>query len=97
MKTVYRKGLGLRYGRMMQAISGVHFNYSFPERFWEAYAALTRVARPRPALPLGELFRSAAQLSPLRLDRAVPLRRVAGGVPVPARLVTRAVSPPACA
>src|SRR3984957_7450498 len=39
MKTVYRNGLGLRYGRMMQAISGVHFNYSFPLRFWEAYAA----------------------------------------------------------
>src|SRR3954471_17321808 len=30
MKTIYRNGLGLRYGRMMQAISGVHFNYSFP-------------------------------------------------------------------
>ena len=39
MKTVYRNGLGLRYGRMMQAISGVHFNYSFPLPFWEAYAA----------------------------------------------------------
>ena len=38
MKTVYRHGLGLRYGRMMQAISGVHFNYSFPLPFWEAYA-----------------------------------------------------------
>jgi glutamate--cysteine ligase len=40
MKTVYRNGLGLRYGRMMQAISGVHFNYSFPLPFWEAHAAL---------------------------------------------------------
>jgi glutamate--cysteine ligase len=40
MKTVYRNGLGLRYGRMMQAISGVHFNYSFPLPFWEAYAEL---------------------------------------------------------
>ncbi|MBV8910925.1 MAG: glutamate--cysteine ligase, partial [Gammaproteobacteria bacterium] len=39
MKTVYRNGLGLRYGRMMQAISGVHFNYSFPLRFWDAWAA----------------------------------------------------------
>jgi glutamate--cysteine ligase len=38
MKTVYRRGLGLRYGRMMQAISGVHFNYSFPLPFWDAYA-----------------------------------------------------------
>jgi glutamate--cysteine ligase len=40
MKTVYRHGLGLRYGRVMQAISGVHFNYSFPDAFWEAYAQL---------------------------------------------------------
>jgi glutamate--cysteine ligase len=39
MKTVYRNGLGLRYGRMMQAISGVHFNYSFPLPFWEAWKA----------------------------------------------------------
>src|SRR5207302_592125 len=44
MRTVYRNGLGLRYGRMMQAISGLHFNYSFPLPFWEAYAA-TRGAR----------------------------------------------------
>src|SRR5262245_33070385 len=40
MKTVYRNGLGLRYGRMMQAISGVHFNYSFPAKFWEAFATV---------------------------------------------------------
>jgi glutamate--cysteine ligase len=40
MKSVYRQGLGLRYGRVMQAISGVHFNYSFPAAFWEAYAAV---------------------------------------------------------
>jgi glutamate--cysteine ligase len=38
MKTAYREGLSLRYGSLMQAISGVHFNYSFPGRFWEAYA-----------------------------------------------------------
>jgi len=43
MKTIYRNGLGLRYGRMMQAISGVHFNYSFPLPFWEAYAAAREV------------------------------------------------------
>lgn len=36
MKHVYRLGLGYRYGRVMQTISGVHFNYSFPERFWRA-------------------------------------------------------------
>ena len=42
MKTVYRRGLGLRYGRMMQAISGVHFNYSFPIPFWDAYAEVVK-------------------------------------------------------
>jgi glutamate--cysteine ligase len=40
MKTIYREGLGLRYGRVMQAISGVHYNYSFPERLWEGWAAV---------------------------------------------------------
>jgi glutamate--cysteine ligase len=35
MKTIYRHGLGVRYGRIMQAISGVHFNYSFAPGLWE--------------------------------------------------------------
>ena len=37
MKTVYRRGLGHRYGRNMQTIAGVHFNYSLPESFWPGY------------------------------------------------------------
>ena len=37
MKHVYRRGLGYRYGKMMQVISGVHFNYSLPDTFWSAY------------------------------------------------------------
>ncbi len=37
MKTVYRNGLGYRYGRKMQTISGVHFNYSMPADFWPQY------------------------------------------------------------
>lgn len=40
LKTIYREGLGLRYGRVMQAISGVHFNYSFPEGLWDPWAAV---------------------------------------------------------
>jgi len=36
MKTIYRRGLGYRYGRKMQAIAGVHFNYSLPLGFWPA-------------------------------------------------------------
>ncbi len=37
MKTIYRRGLGHRYGRVMQVISGVHYNYSFPESFWPVF------------------------------------------------------------
>lgn len=37
MKEVYRKGLHNRYGSMMQVISGVHFNFSLPQSFWEQW------------------------------------------------------------
>ncbi len=39
MKHLYRVGLVHRYGRAMQAIAGVHFNYSFPEVLWEPLLA----------------------------------------------------------
>ena len=35
MKTLYREGLKRRYGSIMQVISGVHFNFSFPDSFWD--------------------------------------------------------------
>jgi glutamate--cysteine ligase len=60
MKTAYRNGLGHRYGRVMQAIAGVHFNYSFPEQFWPV---LADVLQPRAS---GQAFRSEAYFSLLR-------------------------------
>jgi len=33
-KTVYRTGLSWRYGRRMQAISGIHYNFSLPDEAW---------------------------------------------------------------
>ncbi len=36
MKTLYREGLKRRYGSLMQIISGVHFNFSFPDSFWDS-------------------------------------------------------------
>ncbi len=42
MKTVYRRGLGHRYGRMMQVIAGVHFNFSFSTAFWNYFQALEK-------------------------------------------------------
>lgn len=40
MKTVYRRGLGHRYGRVMQVIAGVHFNYSYSDEFWRVWREL---------------------------------------------------------
>ncbi|MFT2091307.1 glutamate--cysteine ligase [Paraglaciecola sp. 2405UD69-4] len=37
MKSLYRVGLKNRYGSMMQAISGVHFNFSLPDEFWQQW------------------------------------------------------------
>ncbi len=46
MKHVYRRGLGYRYGKLMQVIAGVHFNFSLPERAWRALHALEGGQRP---------------------------------------------------
>lgn len=42
MRSVYRSGLGYRYGKAMQTIAGTHFNYSVPAGFWEAWGAFRR-------------------------------------------------------
>ena len=34
IKHVYRRGLALRYGRAMQCIAGIHYNYSLAEGLW---------------------------------------------------------------
>jgi len=41
-KSVYRMGLGHRYGRRMQTISGIHYNWSMPGITNEEYFALIR-------------------------------------------------------
>jgi glutamate--cysteine ligase len=46
MKTVYRRGLGYRYGRVMQVIAGVHFNYSVPDAFWPVFQELEGASGP---------------------------------------------------
>lgn len=39
LKHVYRKGLDVRYGRVMQSIAGLHFNFSLDDAFWETLQA----------------------------------------------------------
>lgn len=38
LKTIYRNGLWHRYGRIMQTIAGVHYNWSMPDAFWADWA-----------------------------------------------------------
>ena len=40
MKHIYRRGLSYRYGRTMQAIAGLHYNYSFNVDLWRALSDL---------------------------------------------------------
>lgn len=35
LKHVYRRGLAERYGKTMQCIAGVHYNFSLPDDIWE--------------------------------------------------------------
>ncbi|MES2258795.1 MAG: glutamate--cysteine ligase [Pseudomonadota bacterium] len=38
LKHVYRRGLALRYGKAMQCIAGIHYNYSLDEQLWRVLA-----------------------------------------------------------
>ncbi|MBK1644281.1 glutamate--cysteine ligase [Thiocapsa imhoffii] len=60
MKTVYRRGLANRYGRTMQVIAGLHFNFSFTDGFFELYGALQGVKEA------DVVFRSDAQMGMIR-------------------------------
>ncbi|NNC55098.1 MAG: glutamate--cysteine ligase, partial [Pseudomonadales bacterium] len=46
MKHVYRQGLAYRYGRTMQVIAGVHFNYSVPVGLWPLLRKMEQDERP---------------------------------------------------
>ena len=35
IKHVYRRGLAVRYGKSMQCIAGIHYNYSLSENLWQ--------------------------------------------------------------
>ena len=60
MKTVYRQGLSHRYGRRMQTISGIHYNFSLPAPAW---ALLREVAGSR--VPV-ERFQDAGYFALIR-------------------------------
>lgn len=47
LKHVYRRGLALRYGKAMQCIAGIHYNYSLPEKMWQLFAVNEGVPEER--------------------------------------------------
>lgn len=48
LKKTYRNGLGNRYGRSMQTICAVHYNFSFPDQFWQALASAENESNDQP-------------------------------------------------
>ena len=40
MKTIYRIGLAHRYGKLMQTIAGIHFNFSIGDDFWRSWRTI---------------------------------------------------------
>ncbi len=59
-KTVYRSGLSHRYGSRMQTISGIHYNFSMPERAWPLLQQAAGISGPV------QSFQDAAYFSLIR-------------------------------
>lgn len=76
-KSVYRTGLSHRYGRRMQMISGIHYNFSLPESLSnEAYFALIRNFRRHSWLLLYLFGASPAVCTSFVADREHHLERL---------------------
>ncbi len=56
MKSVYRQGLAERYGKMMQVIAGIHFNYSVPIDFWPAFQEIENQQDKKPQEFINERY-----------------------------------------
>src|SRR5258707_8291125 len=78
-KTVYRLGLAHRYGRRMQAISGIHYNFSLPGVTDEGYFGLIRNFRRLSWLPLYLFGASPAVCSSFVAGRAHQLQELRPG------------------
>jgi glutamate--cysteine ligase len=78
-KTVYRTGLSYRYGRRMQAISGIHYNFSLPGVGSDGYFALIRNFRRLSWLPLVLFGASPAACSSFVAGRGHELQELSPG------------------
>ncbi len=78
-KSVYRMGLGHRYGRRMQTISGIHYNWSMPGLDNDSYFALIRNFRRHAFLLLTLFGASPAVCSTFVAGRPHELQALASG------------------
>ncbi|WP_298923302.1 glutamate--cysteine ligase [uncultured Ramlibacter sp.] len=78
-KSVYRMGLAHRYGRRMQTISGIHYNWSLPEVSSEQYFALIRNFRRHAFLLLYLFGASPATCSSFVAGRTHELQQLSAG------------------
>lgn len=78
-KTVYRNGLAWRYGRRMQTISGIHYNWSMPGLGNAEYFALIRNFRRHGWLLFYLFGASPAVCSSFVEGRAHPLQELKPG------------------
>ena len=78
-KSVYRMGLGHRYGRRMQTISGIHYNWSLPGVSSEQYFDLIRNFRRHAFLLLTLFGASPATCGSFVEGRPHQLERLDGG------------------
>jgi glutamate--cysteine ligase len=78
-KSVYRMGLAHRYGRRMQTISGIHYNWSLPDVSNEQYFALIRNFRRHAFLLLYLFGASPAVCSSFVAGRQHELQALADG------------------
>ena len=76
LKSVYRMGLGQRYGRRMQTISGIHYNWSMPGVTSEEYFGLIRNFRRHSFLLLYLFGASPALCSSFVKGRKHQLQRL---------------------
>lgn len=63
LKHVYRMGLKYRYGKMMQTIAGIHYNFSMSDEFWPVFQQLCNSQETE------QEFRSAAYFKQIRSMR----------------------------
>lgn len=58
LKHVYRRGLAVRYGKPMQCIAGLHYNFSFPSEMWDLFDLPGESAQDRQSAGYVSLIRN---------------------------------------